>query len=287
MPSPLLDLRSLFTSWQIILRSEGKSKETLRAYRISVELFLEYSQELTRDAVVSWLAEMDAEPATARLRLASVKQFAKWLGAEEGLAEADAIRLITPPKLDQKAVDSCSYAEVAALIKACSGSDWRAKRDKAMLTLLAETGLRRNELLALDADDVDLISCVATVRKGKGNKGRRVKFSPAAAAAIDRYRRAAGVTDGPLWLGVTGRLSATGMRHSLGQRAEQAGVKGFHVHRLRHTMAVTWLARGGTESGLMAQGGWSDRTMIDRYVGSAREQLAAEEFDRLGMGLSG
>jgi hypothetical protein len=46
---------------------------------------------------------------------------------------------------------------------------------------------------------------------------------------------------------------------------------------------VRWLAAGGTEGGLMSQAGWKDRTMLDRYVASAREQLAAEEFDRLNM----
>jgi hypothetical protein len=34
----------------------------------------------------------------------------------------------------------------------------------------------------------------------------------------------------------------------------------------------------------MAQAGWSSRTMIDRYVKTASEQLAAEEFDRLDLG---
>ena len=56
------------------------------------------------------------------------------------------------------------------------------------------------------------------------------------------------------------------------------------MHRLRHTAAVRWLARGGSESGLMAQSGWRSRDMIDRYVHTAREKLAAEEFDRLGLG---
>ena len=55
------------------------------------------------------------------------------------------------------------------------------------------------------------------------------------------------------------------------------------MHRLRHSTAVRWLAAGGTEGGLMAQAGWKDRTMLDRYVATAREQLAAEEFDRLRM----
>jgi len=75
------------------------------------------------------------------------------------------------------------------------------------------------------------------------------------------------------------------MVDSLKKRAEEAGVKNFHVHRTRHTAAVRWLSRGGSETGLMAQSGWASRKMIDRYVKTAAEELASAEFDRLNMGM--
>ena len=72
---------------------------------------------------------------------------------------------------------------------------------------------------------------------------------------------------------------------SLKARAKRAGVNGFHVHRLRHSSAVRWLAAGGSETGLMAQSGWRSRQMIDRYIKTASEELAAKEFGRLDLGL--
>jgi integrase len=285
MPETSLDLPRLATSWLIVLRAERKSAATLRAYRIGVELFCAFSEVLDKSRVIEWLATMEhVEPATARLRLAAVKQFAKWLAAE-GYLDADPILMVHPPKLDQKPVPNLSDDEIARLLKACSGKDWRAKRDRAMVALLAETGLRAGELLGLDVSDVDLPGCSLMVRRGKGARGRRVRFSPSAAAAIDRYQRSVSTLSGPLWLGMSGRLTYTGLRHSLGQRATAAGVTGFHVHRLRHSAAVRWLAAGGSEGGLMAQAGWQSREMIDRYVSTAKEHLAAEEFDRLGLGL--
>ena len=80
-------------------------------------------------------------------------------------------------------------------------------------------------------------------------------------------------------------VSAPGVVYTLGLRAQIAGIKGFHVHRLRHCMAVRWLKAGGSETGLMAQAGWRSRTMIDRYVKASSEALAAAEFDRLNMGI--
>ena len=88
---------------------------------------------------------------------------------------------------------------------------------------------------------------------------------------------------GPLWIGSRGPIGYTGLKASFKRRAEVAGVPNFHMHRLRHSAAVRWLRKGGSESGLMAQAGWGSRKMVDRYVRSASEELAADEFARLNL----
>jgi integrase/recombinase XerD len=297
MSDDLLDLGELLSSWQVVLRAQRKSPQTLRSYRLSVDAFLEFCteqglpQELTKPNVIAWLASLaDSEATTVRLRLTSLKLFARWLAAEEGF-DADPVLAVRAPKLDERSVPDLSENEVRRLLKACAGSTLRDRRDKAMLTLLAETGLRAAELLALDVRDVDVQGCTVLVVRGKGGKGRRVKFSPGCAAVLDSYcrgrRRAGHPTDsGPLWVSGRGaRLSYTGMVATLKGRAKEAGVAGFHVHRLRHTAAVRWLKSGGTETGLMAHAGWDNNDMIGRYSKAASEQLAAAEFDRLNLGL--
>jgi integrase/recombinase XerD len=293
----LLDLPDLLSSWLVVLRAQRKSPLTLRSYRVSVEAFLEFCtahripQELTKPNVIAWLASLaDSEAATVRLRLTALKLFARWLAAEEGF-DADPILTVRGPKLDQRSVPDLSENDVLRLLKACAGSTLRDRRDKAMLTLLAETGLRAAELLALDVGDIDVQGCTVHVVRGKGGRARRVKYSLGCAAVLDGYcraRRRAGqrADSGPLWISGRGtRLSYTGMVTTLKGRAKEAGVVGFHVHRLRHTAAVRWLKSGGTETGLMAHAGWDDNTMIGRYSKAASEQLAAEEFDRLNLGL--
>jgi integrase/recombinase XerD len=297
VPESLLNLDELLASWLIALRGERKSPSTLKVYRAGVTAYLEFCAanglpaELTKPCVRAYMASLaDAEPATARLRLTAIKLFARWLAEEEGF-NADGIVAIRAPKLDDKAVPDLDSAEVKRLLAACAGAALRDRRDRAAVVLFVETGLRAAELLALDITDVDLTGCTLHVRRGKGGKGRNVRFSPSAAAVMDRYvraRRATGAAgdSGPLWIGVSGRrLTYTGMVNALKTRAATAGIVGFHIHRLRHTAAVRWLSAGGTETGLMAQSGWASRKMIDRYVKSAAEDLAAAEFDRLGMGV--
>ena len=296
MPDLLLDLEEMLASWLRILRAQQKSPHTLRMYRMSVESFLKFCdeqqlpRELTKATVIDFLAALvERQPSTVRLRLTVLKLFARWLATEEGF-DADPVLAIRAPKLDQRAVPDLSENEVRRMVKACDGAEMRDKRDKAILVLLAETGLRSAELLALDVTDIDLDGCVLHVRRGKGGKGRRVKFSPGAAAMLDRYLRARrttvrGQSTGPLWISPRGRLSYAGLASTLKARAEAAEVVGFHPHRLRHTAAVRWLKSGGSETGLMAHAGWGSLSMLDRYVKTASDQLAGEEFDRLDLGL--
>ena len=67
-------------------------------------------------------------------------------------------------------------------------------------------------------------------------------------------------------------------------RAEMAGVKGFHPHMLRHTAAHRWLAKGGSEGGLMAVAGWTRPDMLLRYTKAQASARAAEEAQRLNLG---
>lgn len=290
----MLELEELLDSWLAALRGARKARTTIRGYQNALRSFLDYCDEtgrpaeLTKENVIAWLGASPLATSTLRLRLAGIKTFARWLAEEEGF-DAAPILAIKGPRQDQPVVAHLSDKEVRALIRACDGPTLLDRRDKAMVILLAETGLRASELLALDVPDVSISDLSLTVRKGKGGKGRRVRFSATAAVELDRYlraRRKAGypAASGPLWMSShLGRLSYHGLRWAIVQRARAAGIEGFHLHRLRHTMATRWLAQGGSEAGLMSQAGWSSRAMIDRYTRAAREKLAADEFDRLDM----
>src|SRR5262249_46722067 len=147
--------------------------------------------------------------------------------------------------------------QLRELIKACKGSSLRDKRDEALVRLMAETGMRAAETLALTVSDVQpLKEGMVTIHKGKGAKGRRAPFGPQTAASLDRYlrvRRHHALADLPaLWLTMRGtKLSYQGLYDTLYQRAAIAGIEGFHLHKFRHTAATRWLNAGGSEGSLM------------------------------------
>jgi integrase/recombinase XerD len=291
------DLAVLLPSWLIYLQAERKSIETVRLYSRGVRAFLAWCQQqrrpalLDRPTVAAFVAELlagGAEGATAHAYQKALRQFSRWM-AEEGELDADPLLGVRPPKLDSKVVPVLDERQLRALLAACHGPSFLDRRDEALVRLMVETGLRAGETVALELDDVDLRGGTAIVRRGKGGRGRVVPFGPQTARAIDRYlrlRRGHLLADDPfLWLGDRGkRFGYAALRKVVVRRGELAGITGLHPHRLRHTAAHRWLAAGGTEGGLMAVGGWANRSMLDRYGSAVAAERAAEEARRLGLG---
>ena len=293
------DLTALLGSWELALRAERKSPQTVKAYGDGVRRFLAWSLEAGRaplldrstlSAFTAGLLDSGAEPATARSRQLAVRRFSAWL-ADEGEIPRDELIGVKAPKLDQKVVEPLSDAQLKALIVACSktGNQLWDRRDEALVRFMAETGCRAGEVAAMLLPDVDLAAGIAIVRRGKGGRGRSVPFGPQTTRALDRYvraRRAHRLAGSDLlWLGDRGKaFSYDALHKTLAMRASLAGIDGFHPHRLRHTAAHRWLAAGGSEGGLMAVAGWTRPDMLLRYTKAQAEARAADEARRLNLG---
>jgi integrase/recombinase XerD len=295
---PPLDIATLVDSFEIALKSARRSPSTLTIYLSSIRLYLRWCADnghpaqIDRGQVSAWIAAMldgGAQPTTAAARLAGVRQFSKWRGAE-GEIDSDPLLRLNAPKSDVPIPPVLMDDELRAPIKACQGQRLRDRRDEAIVRLMAETGMRAGELIALELDDVDLTRGLAMIRRGKGGKGRIAPFGPQTARALDRYIRLCrghpAADSKALGLGARTRqaLGPHGLRVTLLERSEMAGIKGFHPHVLRHTAASRWLSAGGTEGGLMAVAGWSSRDMLDRYARATASKRAAAEAPTLGLG---
>ena len=293
------DLADLLPSWELHLRAERKSPQTVKSYGDGVRAYLNWCAANNKTAVldrrqlrefIDGLLTAGAKPATAVSRHLAVRRFSGWL-TEEGEQGADPLIGLRSPSLDKPVVEPLGDDELRALLKACRGPDMRDKRDEAILRLMFTTGARAGEVVAMEVADLNLRSVPPTViiRRGKGGKGRVIPLAVEVAAAIDKYMRARKShrlhLDPALWLGDRGKhFSYDALHKTLAMRADMAGVTGFHPHRLRHTAAHRWLSKGGSESGLMAVAGWSRPDMLMRYTAARASVRAAEEAQRLNLG---
>ncbi|BCZ24390.1 tyrosine-type recombinase/integrase [Mycobacterium senriense] len=297
MPEHLPKITALIPSWELALRSANRSPRTITTYLAGVNSFLSWCDrtgtppELTKRNAQGWVAGMlegGAQPSTGATWLGALKRFSAWL-AEEDEIPSDPLLGVKPPKLDRKVTHALTDDQLKALLATCSSKTLRDRRDEAIIRLLAETGMRASEVVDLQVADVDLTRGLLTVRRGKGGKGRFAPFSPQVATALDRYlrMRRQHVSPGTTQLFVGGHIktfSYWALAQTLRRRAREAGIEGFHVHLMRHTMATRWLRAQGSEAGLMAVAGWSNRQMIDRYTGASASERAADEARTLNLG---
>jgi len=250
------------------LRAErGRSVHTCRAYVADVRHLLAWSVEHRGTQEVSdldladlraWLSSLTRDGgarSTVARRAASVRTFLRWATRTSRIPGDPSLRLLAPRRASTlpgvlQVAQARDLLEVAAV--ASDDDDPLRVRNRAVLELLYASGIRVGELVALDAEDLDLGSDLVRVM-GKGSKERAVPFGVPARTALE------------LWLGRRGELvtAASGAALFLGRRGRRVDPRQVrevvhlmlaHVpsapdlgpHGLRHS-AATHLLEGGAD----------------------------------------
>jgi len=189
----------------------------------------------------------------------AIRTLLRFLHKEKYLQEEVTFQM---PTIAEKRLPVLSGEDVKQLVAAC-----RAPRDKALILLMVDTGLRRAEVCALNWDDVDIASGLVRVVRGKGGKARSVVVGVTTRRALLAYRRQLNPdADQPLFQTKQGgRLTGNGLRSLLLRLGERAGIE-VSPHALRRTFATMSLRAGMNLLHLQGLLGHSTIEMTRRYV---------------------
>ncbi len=188
---------------------------------------------------------------TRQRKSSSLKSFFKYLTVHEKLLQENPTENLTPPKKKSALPHFLSLEQSIELLNAVEGPD--QERDRCMLTLFLNCGMRLSELVGLNISDV--VYNNSTIRiLGKGNKERIVYLNPACMEAINAYlavRPKDGVIDrNALFISNRGtRISPKTVQFIVKKYLTKIGLSGpgYSVHKLRHTAATLMYRYGDVD----------------------------------------
>lgn len=263
-------LQSFFTDR--LAKQRRASPRTIASYRDSLRMLVVFAhsrtgkrpctldwEDLDTEMICAFLDHLETErgnsPRTRNLRLTAIRSLFAYtsLRHPEHAALIQRVLAIPAKRFDKPVVSFLTATEIDALIDAPDLTRWEGRRDRALLLVAVQTGLRVSELTGLDCGDVTL-GAGANVRcEGKGRKHRAVPLTSATKAVLNVWlAERAGRRDQPLFPTRTGRrLSSDAVERLVHKHAATAAARcpsirtqKTHPHTLRHSCAMSLLQAG-------------------------------------------
>lgn len=255
-----------------LLRQMQASSNTIAGYRDAFRLLLRYAssrlkkepsdlaiEDLNPRLVIDFLESLEVgrgnKVRTRNNRLAAIRSFFRHVAMSEPACALHCQQILAIPqkRYQKKTIEFLQREEIEALIAAPDPSTWIGRRDRTILLVLIQTGLRVSELTSLCRENVVLGTGAHVRCVGKGRKCRCTPLRRDAKAAVgrwlDEHRPASGDPLFPSSRG--GRLSADAVQRLVGKHVRAAysscptiAEKNVTPHVLRHSTAMALREQG-------------------------------------------
>lgn len=206
--------------------------------------------------------------------------FFSWC-AKSRIIDYNPVDAVDKIKYVKKKVRPFSEEEMEKLRRACEKTKFSV-RNRALLETLYSSGLRCDELIQLNIDDIDIEKHEGFVRDGKGGKQGDFMFSDVAGLYLKQYLESRTDKDPALFLSKNNQRfrDDTSVEHVLSQLGDIAGVRGVRPHRLRHTFIQRCIDKGMSIQDVMkAVRHASISTTEEYYIANMRR--TKEEYGRV------
>ena len=249
-------MKEIVTFLEYLKYERNYSPETARAYEVDLLQFEEFAREcelqlkeVNPNTVREWVVQMmDKGTCVSSInrKLSALRSFYKYL-LKQGEISADPIRKINGPKKKKPLPVFVKEKEMDRLLDETDfGNNFKGHRDKLIILLFYETGMRLAELVGLNDVDVDFGAKVIKVT-GKRNKQRLIPFGDELAKAMQDYLverdQTVQTPSGAFVTKENGeRLGYSTVQYIVKQNLSKVTtVKKRSPHVLRHTFATSML----------------------------------------------
>ena len=217
---------------------------------------------------------------------------ALWTWAyQERLVVENIVRLVERPRPEKRDIVPFTQDDIRALLANLEKTNLYSRpgkrpsahslpcapRNRAIILLLLDTGIRNSELCELTFGGLDFKNARVSVF-GKGAKQRSVPFSPRTGQALWRYTagRPDPLPSEDVFLTEDGDpLKRDRLYKLLKTIGKRANVQVVHPHRFRHTFAINYLRNGGDPWSLQRMLGHETMEMVSKYLFIAQSDLDA------------
>jgi site-specific recombinase XerD len=290
-------LQAYFT--ERLMHQRQASPHTIASYRSTFCLLLQFAQQRLHKAPSHLsLAELDAPLLSAFLehleqargncassrnaRLAALHSFFHYaaLYAPQYSALIHRVLAIPNKRTEQTDIAFLTRPEIEALLEAPSSATWTGRRDRTLLLIAVQTGLRVSELTGLQCQDVVLGAGAHVHCSGKGRKERCTPLRQEAAVAVRVWlrERQGGPVDPVFPNARGGVLSRDGVAYLLAkhvatarQHCDSLQHKRVTPHVLRHTAAMELLQHGVDRAVIALWLGHESVETTQRYLHASLE----------------
>ena len=267
-------------------RSRNLSSGTLEFYAKKLAAFESYCADMaithigqiTSETIrhfMIFLEERNHKPGGIHCYYRSVKTFLRWFGQEIDQPDwRNPIDKVKAPIVPLEPLDPVSIDTIRAMIRAGAQTNATDLRDKAALLFLLDTGVRLAEFLALNRDDINLVTGAVQIRRGKGRKPRLAYLGDKSRQTLRKYLKSRIDSNPALWVGRSGeRLTETGLRLMLRRRAARGKTPAPSPHDFRRAFALERWRAGSDILTLSKLMGHTSLQVLTRYLKQAGEDL--------------
>jgi integrase/recombinase XerD len=263
-------LQSFFTDR--LLRQLQASPHTIAGYRDCFRLLLKFAKErLHKSPSQLRIEDLDApfiglfldhlestrknSARTRNVRLGAIHSFFRYVALEEPAHALHCQRILAMPNKRhvRRPIEFLNREEIDALLAVPNPSTWVGRRDRTLLLVAVQTGLRVSELIGLNCQDVVLGPGAHVRCLGKGRKQRCTPLRLETTKVLDAWlRERQGQPENPVFPSIRGnRLSRDAVEHRIAKYAHLAAkicpsLRGKRVtpHVCRHAAAMDLLHHG-------------------------------------------